>query len=129
MTNNPKLHYKPGLTMDAPIQVTMAAADWAILMAWHAGLEDEVENGVRHIVYGVMAEQLKDMLYSQESIKAAEAHYHDRPQPPFLQLFGGLVGQPGIRAEDAEDLPRCPVCNRVVGAPTAPCLMCPDHGV
>lgn len=121
MSNNPLLHYKPGLTMDTPVAVELAAADWAVLMAWFANLPDETGGGVKHIVYGVIAEQVSDALYTQASIQAAKAHYHER--------FG--LTPPGLRAEDAEDrnLPQCPACRRIMGMPTAPCLLCPDYGV
>lgn len=121
MANNPLLHYKPGLTMDAPIPVTMAAADWAILMAWFAGLDDNIERGVTHLVYGIMSDQLKDALYTVESIKSAQADYHERAgRNPVVQMFGALM--PSTE-------PRCESCGRAAGMPTAPCLLCPDYGV
>lgn len=100
MSNNPLLFYRPGLTMDAPITVTMAAADWAVLMAWFVGLDDETENGVKHIVYGIMADQVADALYTPASIQAAKAHHDDRPQNLTGQMFLNLPMPQFPNAED-----------------------------
>lgn len=81
----------------------MAAADWAILMAWFSGLDDETEMGVKHIVYGVMSQQIADALYTPASMQAAKAHHADRPTP--IQQVFGFLGDPSLRpfrAEDAE---------------------------
>ena len=137
MTNNPMLHYKPGLTMDTPITVEMAAADWAILMAWFSGLPDETENGVKHLIYGVLGEQVAAKLYTAASIQGTKAHYAEKEAQAghivmqgFGNIFpGGLV--PPLRAEDAEtDLPpgaRCENCGRIAGMPSAPCMFCLDY--
>lgn len=124
MSNNPLLHYKPGLTMDTPVAVEMAAADWAILMAWFSGLPDEAEIGIKHIVYGVMSQQIADALYTQASMQAAKAHHAERREEanPIRQIFGqmGLVptvpdaddfSQPTIFADSDERwLIMCEVC-------------------
>lgn len=86
MTNNPLLYYKPGLTMDTPVPISMAAADWAILMAWFASTDVD---GVSHIVYGILAPQVSDALYSRASLQATQAHYAEREtNHPLIQMMG-----------------------------------------
>jgi hypothetical protein len=92
MNNHHMLHYKPGLTMDAPVTVTLAAADWAILMMWHSALDNETEGAVQHIVYGAIVPQLTDALYTQESVKTAKAMHAEYAarQDPVQQLFQSM---------------------------------------
>lgn len=91
MSNNEFLYYKPGLTMDEPITVTMAAADWAILMTWFSMKNT---SGVNHIVYGVISQQIAEALYTPASMKAAQAAHADRPDP-FQQIFSQIGIVPG----------------------------------
>jgi hypothetical protein len=90
MAENPMLNYKPGLTMDTPVTVTMAAADWAILLAWHGHIPDEIENGVRHIVYGIIAEQISAALYTPASVQAAKAKFYDDRDRHATIILGGV---------------------------------------
>jgi hypothetical protein len=70
VTNNPVMNYKSGLTMDEPVAITMAAADWAILMAWFSASDDL--DGVRHLVYGMISPQVAEALFSTD-----DGHGHD----------------------------------------------------
>jgi hypothetical protein len=90
VSNNPLLHYKPGLTMDTPLTVTMAAADWAILISWFANRPSDNLDGVYHLVYGVITEQVSKGLYTQASLRGAEAHVYERQAQghPLLQMLG-----------------------------------------
>jgi hypothetical protein len=97
MSNNPLLHYKPGLTMDQPVIVTMSAADWCILMAWHAGLAAGIEDGVAHLVYGVISPQVAEAVYDKASIQAVNAHMAEANDPsnhPVLRFM--MPGNPVI---------------------------------
>jgi hypothetical protein len=81
MTNNHMLYYKPGLTMDHPVTVSMAAADWAIFMSWVTAADTD---GVSHIVYGNMSPQIVEQLYTPASLKAAKASHAELP-PELIQ--------------------------------------------
>jgi hypothetical protein len=85
VTNNPLVYYKPGLTMDAPVTVTLAAADWAVFMSWAAGVDT---TGATHIIHGLVSEQVAEALYDQPSLKAAKAYWTEQQQDPF-----GILGQ------------------------------------
>jgi hypothetical protein len=89
VTNNPVMNYKPGLTMDEPVAITMAAADWAILMAWFSASDDL--DGVRHLVYGMISPQVAEALFSTDSLKAAEAHHAEHSDMPNLAQMMGTV--------------------------------------
>jgi hypothetical protein len=80
MSNNPLLHYKPGLTLDAPIAVTIAAADWLALMTWANQVDTD---GVNHIWWGVIAPQISDAVFTPASVQAAKAHHGE---------YGGING-------------------------------------
>ena len=91
MTSAQFLHYKPGLTLDAPIAVTMAAADWLVFMNW---LGQANTDEVNHLVYPVIAKQLQDALYTPASLKAAHADYAERSTqqlPSIIQHLTGMV--------------------------------------
>lgn len=98
MTNNPLVHFKPGLTMDAPVSVTMAAADWAVFMAWIANIDQEgTLDGVRQIIYQNIGAQVGDALYDKASLKAAETAFMNRQQDgPFGPLMRAFSGQPTV---------------------------------
>jgi hypothetical protein len=91
MPNNHMLNYKPGLTMDAPIPVTMAAADWIAFMTWASTVNTD---GAHHLLYGVITPQLTDQLYTTESLKATEAHLHERASGGFVVRYP--VEYPGV---------------------------------
>jgi hypothetical protein len=80
------IHYKPGLTMDAPIAVTMAAADWVAFMTWLASTDT---TGVNEIAFKLIGEQVGEAVYDQASIKAAMAARDDVPD--FTSLLGGKI--------------------------------------
>lgn len=73
MPNNPLIFYKPGLTMDAPVSVDLAAADWVAFLSWCVANDLD---GVRHI-FAVITQQISDTIYDQPSLKAAEARFHE----------------------------------------------------
>lgn len=80
------IHYKPGLTMDAPITVTMAAADWVALMTWFASTDTD---GVSEMAFQIIGQQVGDAVYDQASVKAAMAANADAT-PDFSNLLGGI---------------------------------------
>lgn len=86
MSNNAMMNYKPGLTMDTPVDITMAAADWAILMNWFSTVE---ATAVNHIVYGVIAPQVGEAIFTAASIKGAQAAHEEHSRMPDL---GGMIG-------------------------------------
>ncbi len=97
---NHMVNYKPGLTMDTPVAVTMAAADWAIFMAWTIGADTD---GVNHIIYGIMSQQVTEALYTQASLKAAKAHHAEQQEnPPIVQTLQQM-GVPILRTPNLED--------------------------
>jgi hypothetical protein len=101
MANNEKLHYKPGLTMDAPISVTMAAADWTVFLSWLVNLPSAQLLGVTHLAWGIIAHQVSEAVYTQASLKAAQAdHAEHAEQVNPLMLFQKLTGQGILRPED-----------------------------
>ena len=96
MSNNPMLHYKPGLTLDTPVAVTMAAADWAVLMAWFTSVDENTQRGVQYLVYGVIAEQITAALYTPASVQGAKAHYYEQMSSGPLVFTGqGLIHPAG----------------------------------
>jgi hypothetical protein len=101
--SNPILEYKPGLTMDTPIAITMAATDWQILMSWFAGLPAETEQGVYHLVYGLISPQVAEALYTTASRQAADARVAERreQQDPFT-MIRNMMGQ-GMQFPRPED--------------------------
>lgn len=110
MANNPLLHYKAGLTMDTPVSITMAAADWAILLAWFAGLDDDETDGIKHIVYGVVSQQVAESIYSKASLQGAIAHHEDRlSHHPLVQFLQG--GHPRESCGCTCPEPMGPMCN------------------
>lgn len=107
MPNNPMLNYKPGLTMDAPIPVTLAAADWIAFMTWVSGIKET--DGIAHIVWGPISEQVTQALYTPASLKGAEADLHERfvsTYPSGLIIPGPAMGgwtQATMTEDDEED--------------------------
>lgn len=97
MADHPMLNYKPGLCMDTPITVTMAAADWAIFMNW--SVRDDVNTeGVRHLFFGVISPQLIEALYTPASVKSVQAHRHEHAeQPP--PIIVQMLRQMGLNVE------------------------------
>jgi hypothetical protein len=94
--NNPTLFYKPGLTMDTPVTVTLAAADWAIFMSWTFGVDT---SGASHIIHGAIAKQVSDQIYDQPSLKAAFAEYAESQQSPFRQFLGDPRGGLSLQSQ------------------------------
>lgn len=93
-----EMQYKPGLTMDAPVAVTLAAADWMILMSW---FNTHDSDGINYLIYGPIATQLMEAVYTPASRKAMEAKTADRPQHPILRFLMGTDGQiQEVRPED-----------------------------
>lgn len=136
MSNNPMLHYKPGLTMDTPVTVTMAAADWACMMTWFTGLDDETRNGVSHLIYTVISGQVAEALYSKASIKATQTAFHEQmSQHPVMRFMQTLGIPDGIQPEDFATndviwVVRCAVCDSADEYPPNPTgeLTCGHNG-
>jgi hypothetical protein len=68
-------YYKPGVTLDTPIDITMAAADWLVFINWCVTQDTE---GIDHLIFKRIAPQVMDACYDQASVKAARAHHAER---------------------------------------------------
>lgn len=101
MPNNPLVFYKPGLTMDTPIPVSMTAADWAIFISWMTGKD---LTSVTHL-YDLISTQVTEGIYDQTSLKAAHAEYHEQIERnnPFRYLMGQSMLTPEQFDDETED--------------------------
>lgn len=93
------VNYKPGMTLDEPIGVTMAAADWITLMTWFGIVDTE---GVNHLIFGKIAQQIMEKCYDQSSIKAAKARIAEieEENSPFA-----FLRRLGIPVEHVHEVP------------------------
>lgn len=89
---HPHLHYKPGLTLDEPVTVTMAAADWLAFMVWAGGSNIDT-SAVDHFLFAVIAPQIREKMYTSESLKATQAFVAQQRQAssPF-EFLANLQG-------------------------------------
>jgi hypothetical protein len=87
------VQYKPGMTLDTPIDITMAAADWLCFMTWLGNANTE---GVDHLIYAPeigISEQIIAKIYDTPSVKAALAQRAQHRGPTSLgQVLEGLGG-------------------------------------
>ena len=86
MPANGFLYYKPGMTMDTPVSIVMAATDWAIFMSWMAQQDCNGISGLRDL----MSAQLTEAIYTPDSLKSAQAAYHEyveQASNPFAAVF------------------------------------------
>lgn len=72
MPTNHMLYYMPGLTLDTPLSVELAAGDWHLFVQWMMTLDDTDLHRSAHIVHTI-TDQIMDKLYTPSSLKAAMA--------------------------------------------------------
>lgn len=94
--NHPRLNYKPGVTLDHPIGIYLAAADWPLFMAWAA---QQDHSQVAHLLVEIRS-QMFDLLFTPESRKAAEAFYDQVNTPPSSPLVQALENISGFPISD-----------------------------
>ena len=102
MIQNP-LQYRPGLALDSPVAVTMNAADWLTFMNW-AAMDHVDTNGVDWLIFAVIAQQVREAVYTPASLKAAEAQIaeHRENMNP-LNFLRNLSGNGPVTIEHLED--------------------------
>lgn len=92
-----RLEYIPDLAIDHPIAVVLPVGDWLSFLTWV--IADSTDTtGVEHIMPLLVNEQIIPKIFTQASIKAADAHWEEHKAQnanPFGRILAA-VGFPGV---------------------------------